>query len=71
MMPVMNGWTLREHMIRDPATASIPAIVITGDTQAARSAANLQAAAFLTKPFEPDMLLAAVAAVGAGPRNPS
>lgn len=67
MMPVMNGWTLREHMIRDPATASIPTIVITGDTQAARRSTNLHAVAVLTKPFEPDALLAVVAAIGAGP----
>ena len=61
MMPVMSGWELREQMLRDPAMAAIPTIVITGDTRATQRTAQLQAAACIAKPFEISELLAAVA----------
>nr|WP_276598717.1 response regulator [Nannocystis sp. SCPEA4] len=61
MMPVMSGWELREQMLRDPAMADIPTIVITGDTRASQRTAQLQATACIAKPFEISDLLAVVA----------
>ncbi|MBZ5715064.1 response regulator [Nannocystis pusilla] len=61
MMPVMSGWELREQMLRDPAMADIPTIVITGDTRASQRMAQLQATACIAKPFEISDLLAVVA----------
>jgi CheY-like chemotaxis protein len=52
MMPVMSGWELREEMLRDPAVASIPTIVMTGDRSWSQKAERLHAAASLAKPFE-------------------
>ena len=57
MMPVMTGWELRELMLRDPTLASIPTVVISGDTKAVQRTADLHVAAFLAKPFELDDLL--------------
>jgi CheY-like chemotaxis protein len=64
MMPVMSGWELREQMLRDPAIASIPTIVITGDKKSSQCAEGLHAVALLAKPFEPDALLALVRDAG-------
>lgn len=61
MMPVMSGWEMREQMLRDPAMADIPTIVITGDTRASQRTAQLQATACIAKPFEISDLLAVVA----------
>lgn len=60
MMPVMTGWELREQMLRDPTLATIPTIVISGDTRAVQRTADLQVIAFLSKPFEPDDLLSQI-----------
>lgn len=61
MMPVMNGWELREQMLGDPALADIPTIVITGDSRAPQQTAALKAAACIVKPFEISDMLAVVA----------
>ncbi|MBN9167594.1 MAG: hypothetical protein BGO98_34065 [Myxococcales bacterium 68-20] len=65
MMPVMNGWELRERMLRDATIASIPVVVVTGDTMAAQRAKSLAAAGYLAKPFATEELLAIVARVTA------
>lgn len=62
MMPVMTGWELREQMLRDPALATIPTIVISGDIKAVQRATDLHATAFLTKPFELDDILSRITA---------
>lgn len=61
MMPVMSGWELRRQMLLDPKMATIPTIVITGDSRAAQRTADLQATACIAKPFEISDLLAVVA----------
>ena len=38
MMPMMDGWTFRQEMLKDPSLASIPVIVMTA-ASAARAAA--------------------------------
>jgi CheY-like chemotaxis protein len=57
MMPVMNGWEFRDAQTRDPRLASIPVVIITADTQAARKATAVGAAGCLLKPVEfPELL---------------
>jgi CheY-like chemotaxis protein len=57
MMPVMTGWEFRAEQQRHADLAEIPVVVTTalGDTSSAR---RLGAAAWLTKPFPMDELLA-------------
>jgi CheY-like chemotaxis protein len=52
MMPVMDGWDLRAEMIKDPALAAIPFVVLTGVGDAPADAAELQAAGCILKPFK-------------------
>lgn len=58
-MPVMNGLEATEALKKDPSTADIPVIMLTGDghylTQ--ESAEKLGVTAFLTKPFSPTKLI--------------
>ena len=66
MMPVMTGWKLREEMLRDPALAKIPTVVITGDKTWSEGAEALRAVAALAKPFDTDELLALIEKVERG-----
>ncbi len=59
MMPVMNGWELRDALSHDPRLSRIPVVVVSAGT-AADAAASLGADAFLPKPFEITALLDAV-----------
>jgi len=49
MMPVMDGWTFRAEMLKDPALADIPVVVMTA--AAAARAAAVAAEAVLFKPL--------------------
>ncbi len=64
MMPEMNGWELREHLLRDAALAAIPIVVVTGDTRAEHRAEQLGAAGYLAKPFDGAALLEMVSRLG-------
>ena len=57
-MPVMDGATFRDEQRRDPALASIPVVVISAYRDVASKAADLQVAAFLSKPLNVPALLA-------------
>lgn len=57
MMPGMNGWELRAAQLRDPLLAKIPVVVMTGDGNAQRKAAELDAVDFLQKPIDVPKLL--------------
>lgn len=57
-MPLMNGWQLRIELLRDPALASIPVTVVSGD-----DLRGVPAAHYLRKPCDPDELIAAVKAM--------
>ena len=61
MMPVMNGWELREQMRQDPALASIPVAILTGVRNSTDQAAALDAVGYFQKPLDFDALLATVA----------
>ena len=62
MMPQMDGYALLEHLRNDPVTATIPVIFLSGRTDRLdmRVGMELGADDYLTKPFNPDDLLAAV-----------
>jgi CheY-like chemotaxis protein len=49
MMPVMDGWTFRQELLKDAACAEIPVIVMTAATQGRAAAVASQA--ILYKPL--------------------
>ena len=60
MMPVMNGWQFRAEQRGDPALASIPVVVISADGNVRTKASTIEAAGFLKKPIELEVLLRVV-----------
>ena len=58
MMPNMDGYRFREAQKGDVALAHIPVIAITADR---RADAQLLGAEIIRKPFDPDVLLRALA----------
>lgn len=61
MMPVMDGWTLRQELLRDPALASIPVVIVSGVGDLVEGSTALRPAAFLPKPIPLQRLYAIVA----------
>jgi CheY-like chemotaxis protein/anti-sigma regulatory factor (Ser/Thr protein kinase) len=57
VMPDMDGWQVLHELKADPATRTIPVVVITVVDQA-KLGYRLGAAAYLVKPFERDQLVA-------------
>jgi CheY-like chemotaxis protein len=55
-MPVLDGRKFRQEQGQDPALAPIPVVVISG----VETAASVQAAAHVRKPFAPGQLLDAL-----------
>lgn len=49
MMPVMDGWTFRQEMMKDPSLAAVPVIVMTAATPV--RAAAVAAKVILYKPL--------------------
>lgn len=49
MMPIMDGWTFRQELLKDPALAEIPVVVMTAAS--ANRAAAAAAEAVLFKPL--------------------
>jgi len=62
MLPGLNGFDVCESLRRDPATASIPIIMLTGMCSQFGRFAGLESGAndFLLKPFDPDQLVAKI-----------
>ena len=58
MMPVMDGWQFRIQQKNDPSIAQIPVIAISAD--ASSKAAAIDAAAYLSKPFDHGALMSAI-----------
>jgi len=65
MMPRMNGLDAAERLKADPATASIPIIILSAKAQEVDIKAGRAAGAdeYMTKPFDPLELLEKVAAL--------
>jgi two-component system response regulator RpfG len=57
-LPRVGGAELHRRLKQDPATRSIPVVLLSGDPAAAQIAAELRVEAFLPKPFSPLQLLA-------------
>ncbi len=59
MMPGIDGWETLTRLKRDPATASIPVIIFTAREHARghQKSAEMGAADYFRKPFEPDELI--------------
>ncbi|HEX5938970.1 MAG TPA: response regulator [Dehalococcoidia bacterium] len=60
MLPLLDGWTLREKMRQQPATAEIPVILMSAVRNLRETARQLQVADYLSKPFEIDDLVRSV-----------
>ena len=61
MMPVMDGWEFRRRQRQDGALAAIPVVVISGGETPSHSPGFVDAASYLLKPIDFDVLLATVA----------
>ncbi len=67
VMPRLGGFETLERLRADPATATMPVVIVTGRAQAVdrERGVGLGVDAYLTKPFEPAELVAVVADLGA------
>lgn len=61
MMPEVSGWAFRARQRADPALASIPVVVVSGQGLSAQQVSQLGVAGYLPKPVDLDMLLDTVA----------
>jgi DNA-binding response OmpR family regulator len=70
-VPYLDGFEMIEALSKDPATKSIPLIVLTGrsDDEAFARARNLGASHFLTKPVARDVLIRAIETQLAAPKK--
>lgn len=64
MMPEMDGYSLVEHVRKDPATSWIPVLFLSakGQSQDKVKGLNTGADVYMVKPFEPEELVAQVEA---------
>jgi CheY-like chemotaxis protein len=71
-MPVMDGWQFCQQQKRNPAWASIPVVLLSGEDDLARHAAALGVAGYFPKPIEFERLLETIPSLGAqrAPRCP-
>ncbi len=60
VMPVMNGWDLREQLKKVPELAEIPVVVLSGVTHLEKQAASLGATDSFTKPYNIKMVVETV-----------
>ncbi|MGA9451890.1 MAG: response regulator [Verrucomicrobiia bacterium] len=62
MLPGLNGFDVCESLRRDPATASVPIIILTGMCSQFGRFAGLESGAddFILKPFDPQQLVSKV-----------
>jgi CheY-like chemotaxis protein len=57
LMPVMDGWRLRERMLENPKLATVPVVVLSAVAAEYQSEGRLPAEAYLAKPIETERLL--------------
>lgn len=59
-MPVMDGWKFRSVQREDPRLSSIPVVVITSVQTVGEDTRSIDAAGFLKKPVQADLLVRTV-----------
>ena len=64
VMPVMDGWQFRHEQQHDPVLASIPVLVLSGESDLPQVASSLGVAGYFPKPVELVQLLAAIRILG-------
>ena len=69
LMPVLDGFEASRRLRRDPATAPIPIIALTGQGAPASAEDEALFDAWLTKPCLPDELVAVIRRVMGGPSS--
>jgi two-component system chemotaxis response regulator CheY len=67
-MPEMTGAELLARLAAHPATADLPALLVSADAASATEAAARLGCGWLAKPFDGDRLLAAVEELASPPR---
>ena len=62
MLPEVDGMEVCKMLRRDPATSKIPIVMLTAlsDEEHQRKGRECGAADYITKPFDPDVLMAAI-----------
>ena len=60
MLPVLDGWALRERLRQRPTTSDIPIILMSAVRNLPEAAQELEVADYLSKPFEIDDLVRSV-----------
>jgi chemosensory pili system protein ChpA (sensor histidine kinase/response regulator) len=72
-MPRLDGYGLLTSLRSQPATAELPVLMLTSRTadRHRRRAMELGANGYLTKPYRPEDVAAALRSVGAGARIPA
>jgi CheY-like chemotaxis protein len=60
MMPVMDGWELRDRLRSDPRLARIPVVLVSADDALERQARRMGVQGWLAKPFDIEHLLGTV-----------
>lgn len=60
MLPVLDGWALRERLRQRPTTSGIPIILMSAVRNLPEAAQELEVADYLSKPFEIDDLVRSV-----------
>jgi CheY-like chemotaxis protein len=60
MMPIMDGWQFRSEQKKDPQLARIPIVVLSAHGSVPQHAAALEAAMYLKKPIDLELLLETV-----------
>jgi DNA-binding response OmpR family regulator len=61
MLPGMDGGEIGHLLRANPATATIPVLVVSADRRAAQKAARFHAEGYVAKPFELDALAVQIA----------
>lgn len=56
-MPVMTGWEFRRIQKQDPELSDIPVVVFSADRSLTQGTTGLDAASYLQKPLDIDLLL--------------
>ncbi len=60
MMPVLDGWGVARALRADPATSSLPILVVSAARNVEAEARQLGASGWITKPFDLEELLYAL-----------